>query len=250
MDDLIPTSKYKDTHIPAVIIVIANFPKATKEKPALLKHGDVETFFHEFGHAMHGMLGQTCMRSFSGTNVKRDFVEMPSQMFEEWMWDKAMLKMVSSHYKTGEPLSDDIINKKLAMKKLVSGYFVTRQCVLSLLALAYFDKGGQKDVDAIHKNLWEQYIPRIAYQDDTHFQCAFGHLMGYGAKYYSYMWSKVFAMDMFEQVKKAGLMDASMGQKLIREVIGKGGSKDPNDLIKAFLGREPSQEAFLKDIGV
>ena len=250
MSDLIPTIKFKNKEVPAVILVIANFPKATKEKPALLKHADVETFFHEFGHAMHGLLGQTELAGFSGTNVKRDFVEMPSQMFEEWLWDKDVLRFISSHYKTGDSLPDDIIDKKIELKKLVSGYFVTRQCNLSLIALNYFEAGETKDTNKILKDLHERYLKQICFEPKTHFQAAFGHLFGYSAKYYGYMWSKVFALDMFYNIKEEGLLNPEAGNRLIKFILSKGGSVDPEILLKDFLGREPNQEAFLKDLGI
>ncbi len=246
----VPTTKFKDKDIPAVILVIGNFPKATKDKPALLKHNDVETFFHEFGHAMHGLLGQTELADFSGTSVKRDFVEMPSQMFEEWLWDKDILKMVTSHYKTGESLPENIIDKKIELKKLTSGYFVTRQCWLSLLALGYFAPGENKDTNEIMKKLHEQYMNGFRFEPKAHFQAAFSHLIGYAAKYYGYMWSKVFALDMFYKVKEAGLLNPEIGEKIVDLVLSKGGSVDPDIMIKNFLGREPNQKAFLKDLGI
>ena len=250
MCDIVSTIKHKDKKVPSVILVIANFPKATKDRPALLKHDDVTTFFHEFGHAMHGLLGRTELTSFSGTSVKRDFVEMPSQMFEEWMWNKDMLKKVSKHYKKGEPLSDELIDKKIELKKFGSGYFVTRQCWLSLLALEYFSKGAQKDTDEIKKKLHDEYLGNIRFEPDSHFQASFGHLVGYGAKYYGYMWAKVFALDLFYEVKKHGLLDLDTGKKLEVQVLGKGGSVAPDVLLKNFLGREPNQEAFLEDLGI
>ena len=250
MIDVVPTTKFKGKNVPAVIVVIGNFPKATKDKPALLKHNDVETFFHEFGHAMHGLLGQTELSGFSGTNVKRDFVEMPSQMFEEWLWDKDILRMVTSHYKTGESLPDDVIDKKIELKKLTSGYFVTRQCWLSLICLDYFASGEQKDTSKIMKQLHDKYIKQVRFEPEAHFQAAFGHLIGYAAKYYGYMWSKVFALDMFYKVKEAGLLNSKEGERLVNLVLSKGGSVDPDIMIKNFLGREPNQEAFLKDLGI
>jgi thimet oligopeptidase len=250
MIDLVPTYKYKEKDVPSVIMVIGNFPKATKEKPALLKHNDVETFFHEFGHAMHGLLGKTELAGFSGTNVKRDFVEMPSQMFEEWLFDKDILKMVSSHYKTGESLPEALIDKKIELKKFDSGYFVTRQCVLSLISLNYFSEGENKDTDNIQKELYEKYLKQVRFEPDAHFQAAFGHLVGYAAKYYGYMWSKVFALDMFYKVKKEGLLNPQAGNRVVKLALSRGGSVDPDIILKEFLGREPNQEAFLKDLGI
>lgn len=250
MSPMVPASVNGDVKVPAVITVIANFPKSTKERPSLLKHRDVETFFHEFGHAMHGVLGKTSIKAFSGTETKRDFVEVPSQMFEEWMWDKSMLKMVSSHYKTGQPLPDELINKMVELKQFDSGYFVQRQCCLSLFALAYFDRGAQKDVDAIWRSIHEKFVAHVQFDPETHKYASFGHLTEYAAKYYGYMWSKVFALDIFDAIRKEGLLDPKIGEKLTATVLGRGGSADPSVLLKDFLGREPNQDAFLKDIGV
>jgi len=256
MADIIPCMNRKDLQtgqfrrIPAVIVVIANFPKATKDRPALLKHDDVETFFHEFGHAMHGFLGCTNMASFSGTSVKRDFVEMPSQMFEEWMWDKQMLKKVSCHYETGQSLPEELIDKKIELKKFDKGHFATRQLWLASIALEYFKPGAKKDTEKIKKELHEKFRKTVAFDPDNKFQAAFGHLMGYGAKYYGYLWAKVFALDLFEQIKKEGLLNSQIGSKLVSKVLGKGGSVEPDKLLKDFLGREPNQKAFLKDLGL
>jgi thimet oligopeptidase len=235
---------------PSVTAVLANFPKPTQDRPSLLKHSDVETFFHEFGHAMHNLLGRTRMNSFAGYSTKVDFVEVPSQMFEEWMWDKEMLKNISSHYKTGKPLPEDTIDKMIALKNLTRGDWIQRQCYLSILSLEYFSKGANKDVDKIMRNLYLKMRKRIHYDDSTHYYSAFGHLRSYGAKYYSYMWSLAYALDLFSEVKKRGLLNESFGKKLVDKVLSKGGSVDPNILLKDFLGRESSIDALLKDIGV
>ena len=233
-----------------VVIVIANFPKPMADKPALLKLKDVNTFFHEFGHALHALLGRTQIASFSGTHVKRDFVEMPSQMLEEWLWDPQILKMVSSHYQTHEPLPDDLINTILKSRTYDSGFFIVRQLYLANLSLQYFNNGSSVDPDKLYKKIFEKYMYRTQYIPVDHMYAAFGHLTGYGARYYGYMWSKVFAHDMFAQIKKEGLLNPEMGRKYVNAVIGKGGSKDPNELLKDFLGREPNQEAFLCDMGL
>jgi thimet oligopeptidase len=234
---------------PSVALVIANFPKATSDRPALLKHRDVETFFHEFGHAMHFVLGYTEMNSFAGYAVKTDFVEMPSQMFEEWMFDKQLLQTLSGHYQTGKPLPDALIDTMINLKKFDSGFFVVRQCMLSLTALELYKKGGAKNSDKIVRSLAERLTPQVAFEPDAHFQASFGHLTGYGAKYYSYMWSKVYALDMFYMVKEQGLLNPDAGRKLATMVLAKGGSVDPNIILKDYLGREPSQDAFFKDLG-
>ncbi len=236
--------------IPAVSVVMANFPKPTATKPSLLTRNDVNTFFHEFGHALHALLGRTLLASFAGTNTKMDFVELPSQMLEEWLWDKAILKKISGHYKTGEPLPDELIEKILKLKRLTSGSFVRQQGYLSLLALNYYKEGPDKDPYQLMKQLHDQLITDILFEPQNHFYASFGHLTEYGAKYYGYLWSKVFALDLFDEIKKHGLLNPAIGQKYIVDVIGKGGSQDPNELLCTFLGREPNNKAFLKDMGL
>lgn len=251
---LVPSFKPKGNSIPSVGVVIANFPKPNGGKPALLKHSDVETFFHEFGHAMHGVLGRTELAVFSGTSVKTDYVEMPSQMFEEWMIEADMLERVSSHYKTGQPLPIAMINKKIELKKFDSGYFVLRQAMLSLLSLG-LSQADERAIDPA--GLWQELnktymASMMSFEPEAHFYASFGHLgsAGYAAKYYSYMWSKVFALDIFAAVKKQGLLDHNVGQKVAQGLLGKGGSVDPDALLYAFLGREPNQKAFLHELGL
>lgn len=230
-------------------VVIANFPKPLADKPSLLKLRDVTTFFHEFGHAMHALLGRTKVASFAGTNVKRDFVELPSQMLEEWMWDREILKMVSLHYQTGDPLPDQLIDSILQSRTYDSGFFTLRQILQAKLSLDYYNVGKTVDLDAFYKALCQELAPYTHYNDDDHFYASFGHLKDYAAGYYGYLWSSVFAHDMFAQIKKEGLLNPIVGRRYVDTVIGKGGSKDPNDLLVDFLHREPNQEAFLHAMG-
>lgn len=234
----------------AVSLVMANFPKPTAEKPALLMRSDVNTFFHEFGHAMHAMLGATNLAGLAGTHVKRDFVEMPSQMLEEWLYDNAILKKISHHYKTGEPLPDDIIESVIKLKNFSTGIDLQRQGLLANLSLAYFKPGADKDPYAILKELFETLVYGVQFDPEYHFYVSFGHLTGYGASYYGYLWSKVFALDLFDTIKQHGLLNGEIGQKYIDAVLSKGGSKDPNELLVDFLGRQPNDTAFLRDLGL
>ena len=236
--------------IPSLSVVLANFPEATDIKPALLPRSAVRTFFHEFGHAMHALLGATHLAAHSGTRVKTDFIEMPSQMLEEWLHDKEILKQVSGHYITGEPLPDSLIDIIIKLKNFGSGGFVLSQTHCALFALGCFGPGGCKDTDELLHNLHDKVIKNRVYDPATHFQASFGHLTGYGARYYGYMWSKVYALDLFEHIKKFGLLNPAIGTVYAEKVIGKGGSAHPMELLKDFLGREPNQEAFLKDLGL
>jgi thimet oligopeptidase len=237
--------------IPDVSVVLANFSKPTDSQPSLLKRSEVQTFFHEFGHALHAVLGATTIASLSGTHTKTDFVELPSQMLEEWLWNKDILKKVSGHYQTGEPLSDEIIDTIISMKDLTSGYFVLRQAYLSLISLTYFGQGENKDPHVIMKNLYDSTMANVvSYSPDNHFYASFGHLTGYGAKYYGYLWSKVFALDIFAEIKKHGLLDPVIGQKYVKEILSKGGAQSPNELLYNFLGREPNSKAFFAEMGL
>lgn len=236
--------------LPEVSLVIANFPKSTADKPSLLKRDDVRTFFHEFGHAMHGLLGRTRLASQSGTSVKRDFVEMPSQMLEEWLWDKEILKMVSSHYKTGEQLPDDLIENIKKLKHFDSGDWTQRQIYLASFALALFGPGADKNPHALQEHYYQTLRPHVLFWPEDHMYASFGHLTGYAARYYGYLWSKVFALDLFGYIKEHGLLDPEVGHRYVQEVIGRGGSRDPNALLKDFLGRAPNDQAFLVDLGL
>jgi thimet oligopeptidase len=233
-----------------VAIVIANFPKPMADKPSLLLLKDVNTFFHEFGHALHALLGRTAVASFSGTHVKRDFVEMPSQMLEEWLWNPEILQMVSAHYQTGQPLPTELIDKILAARRFDSGLFTSRQLFLSSLSLAYFNDGPDVNVDHILKELYNKLMVASNFDSADHLYASFGHLTGYGSGYYGYMWSKVFALDLFGAIEREGLLNPTIGHRYVGAVIGQGGSKDPNELLLDFLGREPNQEAFLSAMGL
>ena len=247
---IIPAIQLPDgSRLPAVSVVMANFPKPSGTKPSLLMRSDVSTFFHEFGHAMHSILGATQLGSFAGTHVKTDFVEMPSQMLEEWLWDKDILKKISKHYQSGEPLPDDIIENIVALKRYDSGNFVTRQAMLAQYALDLYSEGADKSPDRMWARQAHAFLPHIYWGPNYRMYASFGHLTGYGAKYYGYLWSKVFALDLFDTIKKYGLLDAGIGTKYVRHIIGRGGSMDPNRLLFNFLGRKPSQKAFLKDMG-
>lgn len=236
--------------IPDVSIVIANFTKPTETQPSLLKRTEVETFFHEFGHALHAILGATEIASLSGTHTKTDFVELPSQMLEEWLADKEMLKKVSGHYVTGESLPDELIDTIIKLKNLSSGYFVTRQTYLASMALSYFGTGEHKDPHTIMNQLHSRIMTHSAFCQDNHFYASFGHLTGYGAKYYGYLWSLVFALDIFAEIKKHGLLNPEIGAKYVKEILGKGGAQDPNELLYNFLGREPNSKAFFQEMGL
>jgi thimet oligopeptidase len=221
---------------PALAMVIANFSKPTKTKPSLLKHGEVRTFFHEFGHALHALLGHAEMPTQAAFNSTMDFVEAPSQLLEEWLWDPAILKMISRHYQTNEPMSDEQIELLVKSKDFGIGMMTAQQISFAKLSLDFFREGQNKDLLQIAKQLHESYSPMTSYDPENHYICSFGHLTGYAAKYYGYLWSKEFALKIFAYIQShGGLLDPVVGQRYVSKVIGKGGSCDPNELMEDFL---------------
>ncbi len=237
-------------YFPAVAVVLANFAAPTHNRPSLLPRGDVSTLFHEFGHALHTLFGATDIGSLSGTHVKRDFVELPSQMLEEWLWDPHILKQISSHYQTHEPLPDEMINKILKTKHFGTGNFVERQIALATIALDYYKEGADKEIYALAHDIVARIRPHLLVAPNDHFVASFGHLTGYGAKYYGYLWSRVYAVDLFDYIKQFGLLNPEIGKRYREAILSRGGAEDPYKLLEDFLGREPRSDAFFKDLGL
>jgi thimet oligopeptidase len=250
-EELVPPTLIKEGVTPAVAVIIANFPKSNGDTPALFKFNDVKTFFHEFGHVMHFVLSATKITSQSaGPAVKLDFVEVPSQMFEEWVLQPEVINIISGHYKTGEKLPKKLIDNIIALKKYDAGMFLHRQCWLASLAYKFFSSGQKKDTDKIVRDLALDYLDFTYYPPEAHFEMSFGHLGEYDACYYSYMWSLVYALDLFYKIKSEGLLDSKVGARLIETVLGKGSSDEPENLLKNFLGRPPTMDAFIDHFGL
>ena len=230
--------------------VVGNFPKASGDKPALLTHDDVETFFHEFGHIMHQTLTNTRYSSLSGTNVRRDYVEAPSQMLENWAWDRGILSRLSKHYKTGEAMPAALVDKMIAAKHANEGIFWSRQLFFGIFDMTIHSSGEVVDTTAAWQKL-QGDIMLMAPTEGAQGQANFGHLMGgYEAGYYGYLWSKVYAEDMFTVFEKEGLESATAGARYRTWILEPGGTQEPDVLIRNFLGREPSKEAFYRSLGI
>jgi thimet oligopeptidase len=233
--------------------LVCNFPKPTKDKPSLMPHSDVETFFHEFGHVLHNMVTTSDLYYFAGTNVAQDFVEAPSQIFENWAWEYDALKLFAKHYKTGEVLPEALYQKMKASKNAGSGLTTLQQIFYGTLDMTLHDKfkpeGTTTTTTDVLKDL-QNKITFYPYLQGSHMQYSFGHLNGYGAGYYGYLWSKVYAQDMFSIFKKNGIMDQKTGIRYRDIILARGASEDPMNLVKDFLGREPNQDAYLKDLGL
>jgi len=234
-----------------IACMMTNFPKPTKENPSLMSHGEVNTFFHEFGHIVHHMLTTSKYSAQSGTSVYWDFVEAPSQMLENWVFDKEMLKLLSEHYKTGEALTDKMIDSLIKAKKHMVASGSLRQFIFASFDLLVHTKGVGESLDKEWKELagkWSNIKP----PEGSLFPASFDHIFGggYAAGYYGYMWSKVYATDMFTRFKKEGLLNPKTGGDYRKWILEKGSSMEEMDLIKGFLGREPNNKAFLDEIGL
>ena len=227
--------------------IIANFTKPSGELPSLMSHDEVETFFHEFGHVMHFVLGAARYTAQTSFMTATDFVEAPSQIFENWTWDKEMLKLISRHYKIGEPLPDSMTQTMIAAKKFSEPIETMRQVIYALYDLALHT---EKNIDLrkCFSDLYLEYMG-IPMPEDHNLAAGFGHLVGYDAGYYSYLWSKVYAADMFTRFKKEGLLNPATGGDYRKWILEKGSSMEEIDLVKNFLGREPTNDAFLEEIG-
>lgn len=227
--------------------IVANFTKPTDSSPSLLRHSEVVTLFHEFGHILHQTLTTSQFARFSGTRVERDFVEAPSQMLEHWCWQPDMLSSFSRHYETGDPLPTSLINRMIEAKHTSSAIATLRQVYFSRLDLAYHSETG-RSTDEIARDLHS--ITGFPFPEDTHFQAGFGHLFGYDAGYYGYLWSRVFGDDMFTRFEAPGASVAGVGAEYRQHILEPGGTADADQLIYRFLGREPNADAFLRELGL
>lgn len=237
------------TYKAPIAYMMTNFPNPQKKFPSLLNHDEVRTFFHEFGHIVHQVLTKASYLSQSGTHVERDFVEAPSQMLENWVWDKKMLKILSQHYKTKKPLPDNLLKNLLRAKNHMIYYTTARQLTFALFDLSIHSDKPPKNIAKFYNDLVLKY-QHVHMPSKAIFPAGFGHLMGYDAGYYGYMWSKVYAADMFMRFKKEGLLNPRTGRDYRTWILEKGGSRDAIDLVKGFLKRKPNNKAFLKEIGL
>ncbi|HKS90524.1 MAG TPA: M3 family metallopeptidase [Tepidiformaceae bacterium] len=231
-----------------VSAIVANFTKPTASQPSLLRHSEVVTFFHEFGHIMHQTLTKARRARFSGTATERDFVEAPSQMLEHWVWEPDVLSSFARHYETGEALPRELVQAMVAAKNLDSGVMTLRQLLFATLDMAYHSPGFDGDTTKTLRDL--HTISGFPFPEGTHFQSGFGHLFGYDAGYYGYLWSHVFGDDMYTRFEAAGPLDTETGARYRTRILERGGSVDGDELVRSFLGREPNNEAFLRGLGL
>ncbi len=235
-----------------IACLVCNFPPPGKNTPALLQHEDVETLFHEFGHLLHDMLTTSELYSQSGTSVAMDFVEAPSQMIENWVWNKESLSLFATHYETNEIIPDSLLNRMMKARNIQSGNNLLQQIFYGMLDLTLheqFDSSNVKSTTEIMSEL-QNSITNYDYIEGTHMQASFDHLLDYGASYYGYLWSEVFAADMYSAFEKEGVLNQEVGLRFRKTILEKGGTENPMNLVRAFLRRDPNNEAFLKRQGI
>lgn len=245
--------KEKNKRIIPTISIVCNFPNPIDGKPSLLNFDEVETFFHEFGHALHGLLSDVTYASLAGTNVPTDFVELPSQIMEHWAGEPEFMRMYAKHYKTGALIPDALIEKLLNLGTFDQGFATTEYLAASLLDMEFHSmrEPMREDVQTIEKRAMKQLglidaiIPRYR---SAYFQHIFAG--GYSAGYYSYIWSGVLDNDGFQAFKETSLFDPKTAAAFRTNVLEKGNTIDPMDLYVAFRGRKPAVEPLLKKRGL
>ncbi|OQR93358.1 thimet oligopeptidase [Thraustotheca clavata] len=230
--------------------MIASFARPAIGKSSLLTHNEVVTYFHEFGHVMHQLCSEATIKRFAGTAVERDFVEAPSQMLEHFCWEPSILRRLSCHYSTNEPLPWKLIDRLVASRTGIVGLANKRQLLYALFDLKVHD-GGKVNTATILVELHKE-VQLVPMSPKTNLAATFGHIAGgYDAQYYSYLWSEVYAMDMFAtRFEAKGLLNPTTGLDYREKILAHGGSVDASEMLYDFLGRPPNDIAFLKSKGV
>ena len=231
-----------------VVLMLANFTRPTADAPSLLRHNELVTLFHEFGHVLHAALTRAEHLRYSGTATDHDFVEAPSQMLEHWCWEPAVLGRLARHYRTGEPMPQELLSALVSARTVGSGIHTMWSLAFTTLDLAYHSAGYTGDSTSTLAEIYAQH--GLEHIEGTHLQSGFPHLFGYEAGYYGYLWSQAIADDLYTRFEAAGPLDAATGAQYRRTILERGGSVDAAVMVREFLGREPSNAAFLRGIGL
>ena len=234
------------------VSIVMNFSKPTDEKPALLTHGELETFLHEFGHALHGIFANTRFKSLSGTNVYWDFVELPSQFMENYAVEKEFLRTFAFHYETGDPIPDELVERIIASRNYNAAYACMRQVSFGLLDMAYYTltEPFTADVRTFERQAWQeaQMLPPF---EPACMTVQFGHIMsgGYSAGYYSYKWAEVLDADAFAYFKQKGIFNKEVATSFRKNILERGGTQHPKELYRNFRGQDATIDALLTRTG-
>jgi len=236
------------------ISIVCNFTKPTESKPSLLTFNEVTTLFHEFGHALHGMLADTTYPSLSGTSVHWDFVELPSQVLENWCYEKEALDLFAKHFETNEPIPMELVQKIKDASTFLEGIATMRQLSFGLLDMNWHVGGSPENISSVKEFETKAFAKTQLYPDvaENCMSTAFSHIFqgGYSSGYYSYKWAEVLDADAFEYFKEAGIFNKEVATKFKENVLSKGGTKKPMTLYKQFRGKEPNANALLKRAGL
>ena len=235
------------------ISTVMNFTKPSGDAPSLITHSELTTFLHEFGHALHGILAQGRYGSLTGTGVSRDFVELPSQIMENWAYEPEYLNSFAKHYQTGEPIPAELIDKIVAAKNYLAGYGQVRQ-----LHFAYLDMSWHtlKEVPAVGTVEFEQATLApysiMPSADGAAFSTSFSHIFsgGYSAGYYSYKWAEVLEADAFSLFKEKGIFNTEVATSFRKNILEKGGAEDEAVIYRNFRGHDPEPQALMKKLGL
>ena len=235
------------------ISIVCNFTKPTADAPALITHDELTTFLHEFGHALHGIFAQGRYGSLTGTNVSRDFVELPSQIMENWAYEPEYLNSFAKHYQTGEPIPAELIEKIVAAKNYLAGYAQVRQLHYGYLDMAWHTLTELPEAGTVEfeKSVLDKYavMPSV---EGTAFSCSFSHIFsgGYSAGYYSYKWAEVLEADAFSLFKEQGIFNTDVAASFRENILSKGGTEDAAVLYRNFRGHDPEPQALMEKLGL
>lgn len=239
------------TAVLPVVIIVDNLPAPAHDRPSLMTIYDVFTLFHETGHGMHSMLSRVPYGSLSGTSVEQDFLETPSQTLEDWMYDPGVMESISGHYtNSSQKIPAEFHDRIVAARDATNGYFFSGQLVFILLDLRLHTADGPVNATKIYTDTFAE-VTGAPLTAGTHMPASFSHLMGgYDAGYYGYMWSKVYALNMYDTFKSDGMMNQTTGLRFREDILSKGNMEDGNVLLRKFLGKEPGVDPLYRYIGI